>query len=194
MAPSADDIIDGYKQLIARAHVHGMRIIVATLTPFEDAFKGTRKLAPKCLLFSRRSGQYPISRTHLAMNSLLSRERSTPTASPASTEDRTARGKNENNQAADDPFFVRFFLGYELSRSAGTGACGVLEQGEKGIRIIRNPEGVFLTKPRKVKTLRQSADWYSYLARLDSRREKSYLSRPAKAGKPETGYDVRSLD
>jgi hypothetical protein len=40
------------------------------------------------------------------------------------------------------------------------------------------------------KTLRQSADWYCYLARLDSRREKSYLSRPAKAGKPETGYDV----
>src|SRR5271165_5585721 len=33
MAPSADDIIDGYKQLIARARVHGMRIIVATLTP-----------------------------------------------------------------------------------------------------------------------------------------------------------------
>jgi hypothetical protein len=32
-AESADDIIDGYKQLIARAHVHGMRIIVATLTP-----------------------------------------------------------------------------------------------------------------------------------------------------------------
>jgi predicted protein tyrosine phosphatase len=25
MAPSADDIIDGYKQLIARAHVYGMR-------------------------------------------------------------------------------------------------------------------------------------------------------------------------
>jgi lysophospholipase L1-like esterase len=40
LAPSADDIIDGYKQLIARAHVHGMRIIGATLTPFEDAFKG----------------------------------------------------------------------------------------------------------------------------------------------------------
>jgi len=33
-APSADDIIDGYKQLIARAHLHGMRIIGATLTPF----------------------------------------------------------------------------------------------------------------------------------------------------------------
>ena len=40
-APSADDIIDGYKQLIARAHIHGMRIIGATLTPFEDTFKGT---------------------------------------------------------------------------------------------------------------------------------------------------------
>jgi lysophospholipase L1-like esterase len=39
-APSADDIIEGYKQLIARAHLHGMRIIGATLTPFEDAFKG----------------------------------------------------------------------------------------------------------------------------------------------------------
>jgi lysophospholipase L1-like esterase len=38
--PTADDIIDGYKQLIARAHLHGMRIIGATLTPFEDTFKG----------------------------------------------------------------------------------------------------------------------------------------------------------
>jgi lysophospholipase L1-like esterase len=41
LAPSADAIIDGYKQLIARAHLHGMRIIGATLTPFEDTFKGT---------------------------------------------------------------------------------------------------------------------------------------------------------
>jgi lysophospholipase L1-like esterase len=40
-APSADAIIDGYKQLIARAHFHGMRIIGATLTSFEDTFKGT---------------------------------------------------------------------------------------------------------------------------------------------------------
>jgi lysophospholipase L1-like esterase len=38
--PTANDIIDGYKQLIARAHLHGMRIIGATLTPFEDTFKG----------------------------------------------------------------------------------------------------------------------------------------------------------
>jgi len=40
-APSAEDIIDGYEQLIARAHDHGLRIIGATLTPFEVAFKGT---------------------------------------------------------------------------------------------------------------------------------------------------------
>ena len=40
-APSAEAVIDGYKQLIARAHLHGMRIIGATLTPFEDTFKGT---------------------------------------------------------------------------------------------------------------------------------------------------------
>ncbi len=40
-APAADDIIGGYKQLIARAHEHGLRIIGATLTPFEDTFHGT---------------------------------------------------------------------------------------------------------------------------------------------------------
>jgi len=40
-APSADDVIDGYEQLAARAHAHGMRIIGATLTPFEDTFHGT---------------------------------------------------------------------------------------------------------------------------------------------------------
>ncbi len=39
-APSADDIVDGYKQLIDRAHMRGMRIVGATLTPFEDTFKG----------------------------------------------------------------------------------------------------------------------------------------------------------
>jgi lysophospholipase L1-like esterase len=37
-APSADDIIAGYKQLIDRAHGHNMRIVGATLTPFDDAF------------------------------------------------------------------------------------------------------------------------------------------------------------
>lgn len=34
-APSAQDIIAGYLQLIARAHLHGVRIVGATLTPFE---------------------------------------------------------------------------------------------------------------------------------------------------------------
>jgi lysophospholipase L1-like esterase len=36
-APSADDIIAGYKQLIERAHVRGIKILGATLTPFEGA-------------------------------------------------------------------------------------------------------------------------------------------------------------
>ena len=40
-APSADDVIAGYKQLIARAHDNGLRIVGATLTPFEDTFAGT---------------------------------------------------------------------------------------------------------------------------------------------------------
>jgi len=40
-APTPEDIIAGYKQLIARAHMHNMRIIGATLTPFEDTFKGS---------------------------------------------------------------------------------------------------------------------------------------------------------
>jgi len=39
-APSAEEIIVGYQQLIDRAHVHGLKIIGATLTPFEDTFKG----------------------------------------------------------------------------------------------------------------------------------------------------------
>jgi lysophospholipase L1-like esterase len=39
--PSADDIIAGYKQLIDRAHAHGIRFVAATLTPFTDTFKGT---------------------------------------------------------------------------------------------------------------------------------------------------------
>jgi len=39
--PSAEAIIEGYKQLIARAHAHGFKIIGATLTPFGDSFAGT---------------------------------------------------------------------------------------------------------------------------------------------------------
>ena len=40
-APSAEDVIAGYKQLIVRAHEHGLKIIGVTLTPFEDTFHGT---------------------------------------------------------------------------------------------------------------------------------------------------------
>ena len=39
--PTADEVIDGYRQLIARAHTHNMRIVGATLTPFADSFKGS---------------------------------------------------------------------------------------------------------------------------------------------------------
>ena len=39
-APTAEDIIVGYQQLIERAHGKGLRIIGATLTPFEDTFAG----------------------------------------------------------------------------------------------------------------------------------------------------------
>lgn len=41
LAPSAEDVIAGYEQLIARAHAQGLRIIGATLTPFAETFQGT---------------------------------------------------------------------------------------------------------------------------------------------------------
>ncbi|MFC5743110.1 SGNH/GDSL hydrolase family protein [Dyella tabacisoli] len=40
-APTADELIAGYRQLIARAHVRGVRIVGATLTPFEAALQDT---------------------------------------------------------------------------------------------------------------------------------------------------------
>jgi lysophospholipase L1-like esterase len=39
--PTADDIIAGYKQIIDRAHAHGIRFVGVTLTPFIDTFKAT---------------------------------------------------------------------------------------------------------------------------------------------------------
>jgi lysophospholipase L1-like esterase len=39
-APSAEDVIAGYQQLIARAHANNVRIIAGTLTPFENTFQG----------------------------------------------------------------------------------------------------------------------------------------------------------
>jgi len=38
--PTAEDIIAGYKQIITRAHDHDIRIVGATLTPFNNAFGG----------------------------------------------------------------------------------------------------------------------------------------------------------
>ena len=37
---SVERIIAGYRQLVDRAHMRGIKVIGATLTPFEDAFKG----------------------------------------------------------------------------------------------------------------------------------------------------------
>lgn len=39
-APSADAIIAGYRQMIARAHARGVRVIGATLTPYQGAIDG----------------------------------------------------------------------------------------------------------------------------------------------------------
>ena len=40
-APSADAVIEGYRQIAARAHGRGLRILGATLTPFEGALSNT---------------------------------------------------------------------------------------------------------------------------------------------------------
>ena len=39
--PSADVLISGYRQLVVRAHGRGIRVVGATLTPFEGALPGT---------------------------------------------------------------------------------------------------------------------------------------------------------
>ncbi len=36
---TADDLITGYRQIIARAHEHGLYVVVATITPFEGSLK-----------------------------------------------------------------------------------------------------------------------------------------------------------
>ena len=38
--PTAEDVIAGYKQIIERAHDHGIRFVGVTLTPFIDTFQG----------------------------------------------------------------------------------------------------------------------------------------------------------
>jgi lysophospholipase L1-like esterase len=39
--PDASEITSGLRQLVEQAHLQGVRVIAATLTPFEDALKGT---------------------------------------------------------------------------------------------------------------------------------------------------------
>jgi lysophospholipase L1-like esterase len=41
VSPSVNALITGYRQLIARTHTHGVRIVGATLMPFEGALPGT---------------------------------------------------------------------------------------------------------------------------------------------------------
>jgi lysophospholipase L1-like esterase len=40
-APTLDDLARGFRQLVAQAHARGVRVVGATLPPFEDALKGT---------------------------------------------------------------------------------------------------------------------------------------------------------
>ena len=66
--PSADALIAGYRQLIARAHSRNVRIVGATLTPFEGALTGTPldnyyhadkdQLRQQINAWMRRSGEF----------------------------------------------------------------------------------------------------------------------------------------
>lgn len=66
--PSADALIAGYRQLIARAHSRGVRVVGATLTPFEGALTGTPldnyyhadkdRLRQQINAWIRRSGEF----------------------------------------------------------------------------------------------------------------------------------------
>jgi lysophospholipase L1-like esterase len=39
--PTKDELVAGYRQLLARAHMRGIRVVVGTLTPFRNALKGS---------------------------------------------------------------------------------------------------------------------------------------------------------
>jgi lysophospholipase L1-like esterase len=59
--PSAEDLIAGHKQLIERAHAHGLKIVGSTLTPFEGAAYWTPQGEEKRQAFNgwiRTSGAY----------------------------------------------------------------------------------------------------------------------------------------
>lgn len=68
--PSADALISGYRQLIARARARGVRVVGATLTPFEGALPGTPldnyyntdkdKLRQQINAWIRTSGEFDV--------------------------------------------------------------------------------------------------------------------------------------
>jgi len=43
---TAESLIAGYRQLISRAHAKGLKVLVATLTPYGGSFYYSRKARP----------------------------------------------------------------------------------------------------------------------------------------------------
>ena len=57
-ALTADDLIGGMKQMIERAHTHGIKVIGCTLTPFGGASDGVEAMRQAVNLFIRTSGAF----------------------------------------------------------------------------------------------------------------------------------------
>jgi lysophospholipase L1-like esterase len=57
-ALSADDLIGGMKQMIERAHTHGIKVIGCTLTPFGGATDAVEAMRQALNLFIRTSGAF----------------------------------------------------------------------------------------------------------------------------------------
>ena len=55
---TADDLIGGMKQMIERAHTHGIKVIGCTLTPFGGASDGVEAMRQALNLFIRTSGAF----------------------------------------------------------------------------------------------------------------------------------------
>jgi lysophospholipase L1-like esterase len=57
-ALTADDLIGGMKQMIERAHTHGIKVIGCTLTPYGGASDGVEAMRQAVNLFIRTSGAF----------------------------------------------------------------------------------------------------------------------------------------
>jgi lysophospholipase L1-like esterase len=57
-ALTADDLIGGMKQMIERAHTHGIKVIGATLTPFGNATDGVESMRQALNQFIRTGGSF----------------------------------------------------------------------------------------------------------------------------------------